>query len=59
MQNHVYETTCKNDTMAMEAKYGCERIDRMYRAMKKDVCRHETLCYELADKFEKQHDVFL
>ena len=43
----------------MEAKYGYERIDRTYQAMKEDVVRHETLCFELARKFEQQHDVFL
>jgi len=27
----------------------------MYTAIKVDVQRHETLCYELATKFESQH----
>lgn len=43
----------------MEAKYGCERVDRMYRAMKKDVIRHETVCWEMATKLESQHQVFV
>jgi hypothetical protein len=30
----------------------------MYDRMKKDVIRHETLCYELATKFE-QHLTFM
>jgi len=50
---------CEQDTMAQEAKFGCERIDRMYQAMKKDVVRHETMCFELAKKFESQHEVFV
>ena len=36
-----------------------ERIDRMYQAMKGDVRRHETLCYELATKFEQQNELLL
>jgi len=36
-------------------KYTSERIDRMYQAMKTDVRRHETLCYELATKYETQY----
>ena len=43
--------------MATTAKFATERVDRMYQAMKADVIRHETLCYELATKFEAQHDV--
>jgi hypothetical protein len=42
-----------------EAKYVSDRVERMYKAMKSDLGRHETLCYELANKFEAQHDVLL
>ena len=33
-----------------------ERQDRMYDAMKEDINRHETLCFELAMKFEEQNN---
>jgi hypothetical protein len=29
----------------------------MFEAMKEDIKRHETLCFEIARKFEIQHDV--
>ena len=31
----------------------------MYQAMKGDVRRHETLCYELVTKFEQQNELLL
>lgn len=31
----------------------------MYEAMKEDILRHETLAFELALKFESQHDLLL
>ena len=31
----------------------------MYQCMKEDVLRHETLSYELAHKFESQHEILL
>jgi hypothetical protein len=37
----------------MEAKTTTERVETNYRAMKKDVVRHETLCFELAKKYEE------
>jgi hypothetical protein len=40
------------DNNITEVMYTSDRIDRMYQAMKADVLRHETLCYELATKFE-------
>jgi hypothetical protein len=41
----------------MDCKYTVDRIDRMYGRMKTDVIRHETLCFEIARKFEAQHEV--
>jgi hypothetical protein len=43
----------------MEAKYASERIEMNYQAIKKDIGRHETLCFELATKFEHTHEVFV
>jgi hypothetical protein len=31
----------------------------MYDAMKEDILRHETLAFELALKFDAQHDLLL
>ena len=31
----------------------------MYRRIKDDVIRHETLSYEIATKFEQHHDVMI
>jgi hypothetical protein len=42
----------------MSVKFTTERNDRMYEAMKKDVIRHENLCFELATKFEAHYDTF-
>ena len=42
----------------MHTKCVVERNDRMYEAMKKDIMRHESLCLELASKFEAHYDVF-
>ena len=53
----VMKSVNGQDEMAIETKYLVDRVDRMYLRMKTDVKRHETLCFELADKFEKQHDV--
>jgi hypothetical protein len=43
----------------IEAKYVSDRVERMYKSMKDDLGRHETLCFELANKFEVQNDVLL
>lgn len=53
--NRLYE----QDNSITENKFTTDRVDRMYQAMKEDVKRHETLCYELATKFEAQHIVLL
>jgi hypothetical protein len=45
--------------MATETKFKVDRIDRMYERMKTDIGRHETLCFELATKFNEQHDVII
>jgi phage regulator Rha-like protein len=55
----VMESVFKTENLALESKYICDRIDRMYLRIKEDVGRHETLCFEIADKFEKQHDVLM
>ena len=34
-----------------------DRADRMYKRIKDEMVRHETLCFELAEKFEAQHDI--
>ena len=40
-----------------ESNYKIDRVDRMYTRMKEDIGRHETLCFELALKFEQQHTI--
>lgn len=57
LQTKVFSQLCEQDALSMEIKYACERIDTTYQAMKKDVARHETLCFEIARKFEGHHDV--
>jgi hypothetical protein len=41
------------DNIVTSSNYMVSRIDRMYDRMKDDVCRHETLCFELATKFDQ------
>ena len=43
----------EQDNQATQTTYTVTRIDRMYERMKIDVGRHETLCYELAVKFDQ------
>jgi len=57
MQTKFYGFMSAHESTAIENKYAMDRIDRMYRRMKEDVSRHETLCYELANKFEIQHNI--
>jgi hypothetical protein len=45
------------DNQATSTLYTVSRIDRMYDRMKGDVVRHETLCFELATKFDQQYQV--
>ena len=47
------------DNVNMQKAYQIDRIDRMYSVMKKEMMRHETLCFEIATKFEQQHSVIL
>ena len=47
----------EQDNNATQTMYTVNRIDRMYERMKVDVGRHETLCFELATKFDQQFDV--
>ena len=51
MLKMVMESVYNTDNMALETKYLVDRVDRMYVRIKQDVGRHETLCFELADKF--------
>jgi hypothetical protein len=53
----VLESVSDQDTKATETKFMIDRIDRMYERMKVDICRHETVCFELANKFEDQYEV--
>jgi hypothetical protein len=55
----MFERLAEQDTTATDTNYKCERIDRMYQNMRADVLRHETLSYELAVKFESQHEILL
>ena len=48
----VLESVADQDNKATETKFMVDRIDRMYERMKADICRHETVCFELATKFE-------
>jgi len=57
MQTKFYGFMETSESVTTENKYAMERIDRMYGRMKEDVSRHETLCYEIANKFEIQHDI--
>ena len=43
----------EQDNNATQTMYTVNRIDRMYERMKVDVGRHETLCFELATKFDQ------
>jgi SMC interacting uncharacterized protein involved in chromosome segregation len=56
-QTKVFSQLCEQDALSMEIKYACERIENTYQSMKKDVARHESLCFEIARKFEGHHDV--
>ena len=47
----------EQDNNAAATNYTVNRIDRMYERMKVDVGRHETLCFELAMKFDQQFEV--
>ena len=49
----------ESENLAVEQKYGIERVDRMYNRVKEDVGRHETLCYEIAMKFTQHHDMMI
>ena len=57
LQTKFYSFMNGYENSATENKYSMDRIDRMYKRMKEDVSRHETLCFEIAKKFEVQHDV--
>ena len=57
LYKHVLTTLNDQDIKATESNYTIQRVDRMYRRMKNDITRHETLCYELATKFEQHHNV--
>jgi hypothetical protein len=59
LQKQVFNRLGEMDTVATETNYKCSRIDRMYDAMKEDILRHETLAFELALKFESQHELLL
>ena len=48
----MLESVADQDNKATETKFMVDRIDRMYERMKADICRHETVCFELATKFE-------
>ena len=47
----VLESLAEQDSKYTSQKYQVDRIDRMYERMKKDISRHETLCFELTVKF--------
>ena len=49
----VMKSINEQDMLVLETKFLVDRVDRMYARMKSDVSRHETLCFEIADKFEK------
>ena len=42
-----------------ETQFTCEKIDKLFQGLKVDTTRHETLCYELATKFDEQHHVLM
>ena len=46
------EKLVEQDSAINECKFTTDRIDRMYGRMKDDIIRHETLCFEIAKKFE-------
>ena len=46
------EKLFEQDVIVLQANARSDRIDKMYQSMKVDIRRHETLCYEIATKFE-------
>ena len=59
LQTKMFEGLAEQDSLATDTNFKCERIDRTYQLMKEDVLRHETLSFELAKKFESQHEILL
>lgn len=59
LQKKVFEGLADQDSVTTDTNFKCERIDRMFHIMKEDVLRHETLSFELAKKFESQHEILL
>ena len=59
IQTKVFTHISQQEALAVEQKFSIDRVDRMYRRIKDDVIRHETLSYEIATKFEQHHDVMI
>ena len=57
LQTKFYTYMSAQETSRTEQKYAIERVDRMYTRIKDDITRHETLCFEIANRFEEQHSV--
>ena len=57
LQKKVFASVMSQDNAMFEAKLNTERIDRMYKVVRDDIMRHETLCFELATKFDAQNDL--
>ena len=55
----VLSSVIQQETQYTETKFTIERIDRMYKRIKDDCCRHETLAFELATKFDHQHNAIV
>jgi methyl-accepting chemotaxis protein len=53
----VMESLQKQEVTVSEVSFTVDRANRMYQRIKEEMVRHETLCFELAEKFEAQHDL--
>ena len=40
-----------------ESRYDCDRMEKKINAMVDDMVRHETVCCEIAQKFDQQNDL--
>ena len=52
LQKKVFKSLSEQDEVTIMTKFGQDRTETMYKVMKEDISRHETLCYEIAKKFE-------
>ena len=59
LTEEIYKRLNEKDATMVDMQSDAGKVESQFHGIKEDIQRHETMCYEIASKFENQHDVII